>query len=264
MGKMRWAVAFCRKKAGYSAVGREHSPGSRVCRRGNEKLPVRPGTSTSRQLPAFMDSRRQALPLKRSPKRWHKILMFPTLCGANAGMPDAEWWVGTVGWSLLSDKCKMVGLLAWAGQALPLWRWFQHECKSCTENRHCACSNVPVSVNGIKVQERECKCFPNPEQHQAKATESFRFAVIHGHQRQCGCWTWALTVGMEGPLHKGKSQDGMCWGAAKHNTHEMLHSQIKLLTGVKSVALTSLLLSPAPVLKFFQFVTPKSQWNCIC
>lgn len=45
---------------------------------------------------------------------------------------------------------------------------------------HCARSNVPVSVNDIKVQERECKCFPNPEQHQVKVTESFRFAVIHG------------------------------------------------------------------------------------
>lgn len=70
----------------------------------------------------FMNSCRQALPLKRSLKWQHKILMFPMLCGANAGVPDAQQWVGTAGWSLFSDKCKMVGLLAWEGQVLPPWR----------------------------------------------------------------------------------------------------------------------------------------------
>lgn len=129
---------------------------------------------------------------------------------------------------------------------------------------HCACSTVPVSVNDIKVQGREYKCFPNPEQHQVKVTQSFRFAVIFSQQCQCGCWTWALTVGMEGPPRKGKSQDGMSEVLpSTANTHKMLHSQIKLLTGIKSIALTSLVLPPAPVLKFFQFLTPKSQWNCI-
>lgn len=50
---MRCGVSFCQKKAGYSAVGSEHSPGSWVCQQGNEKLPsdVRPGTSTRKQLP---------------------------------------------------------------------------------------------------------------------------------------------------------------------------------------------------------------------